>query len=176
MLVGIFTLFIAFVLGIGSEALLQLLSSFWVALVLLVVIILLGIGFDLIGTAVTAATISPFNARAAKKVFGANQAVRLLNNASAVANYCNDVIGDICGTLSGAIGASIALKALLTYPTLDAAMFSALVTGLVAGLTVGGKALGKSVAISNANAIIFRVAVVLGVIEKKTRLTFFGRR
>ena len=173
-LVGLVTIFIAFTVGIGSEALLQFLSGFWIALVLLLIIIFIGVGFDLIGTAVTAAEVGPFNARASKKVFGAAQAVRLLNHASSVANYCNDVIGDICGTLSGAIGASIVFKILLVFPLENAALLSALVTAMVAGLTVGAKALGKSFAVAYANEIIFRVAVVLAVIEKKTRLTFFN--
>jgi hypothetical protein len=172
-LVALFTILITFVVGMGTEALLQFLTSFWVALLLLLVIIFLGIGADLIGTAVMASAAPPFNAQAAKRVFGASQAVRLLNNASRVANYCNDVIGDVCGTLSGAIGASIALKLLNTYPVPDAALLSALVTGLVAGLTVGGKALGKSIAVIHANAIIFRVAVVMGFIEKRLHITFF---
>ena len=173
--VGLFTVFIAFIIGIGSETLMRFLSGFWVALILLLVIIFIGVGFDVIGTAVTAASIGPFNAKASKKIFGATQAVKILSNTSKVANYCNDVIGDICGTLSGAIGISIVYKIIVIFPMGNAVLLSALVTGLVAGITVGSKALGKTVAVAHANDIIFRVALVLAVIENKTKITFFNK-
>jgi CBS domain containing-hemolysin-like protein len=176
LLVGIFTVLLAFVIGIGSEIILNFLSSFWVGLVLLLIIIFLGIFFDLLGTAVTAATAPPFNAMASKKIKGATQAVRLLNNAGKFANYCNDVIGDVCGTLSGAVGAGIVVKVLAAYPFIDAALLSALITGCIAGLTVGGKAFGKNIALNYSNQVIFRVAVVMAFVEKKVPITFFKNK
>ena len=172
-LVGLFTIAVAFTIIIGSETLLQFLSGYWLAIVLLLLIIFLGVVFDSIGTAATAATIGPFNAKASKKIVGAPQAVRIINNAGKVANYCSDVVGDICGTLSGAIGISIVYKIILLYPIGQVALLSALVTSLVAGLTVGSKAISKPIAVTHANDIIFRVAVILAVIESKTGATFF---
>ena len=107
LIVAFFTFFIALLVNLGSQALMKAINNIFLALILLFIIIALGIFFDIIGTAATAAALPPFNARAAKKVFGAYQAVKITKNASAVANYCNDVIGDIAGTLSGAIGAGI---------------------------------------------------------------------
>ena len=80
-------------------------------------IILVGILFDIIGTAVAAAEESALNAKAAKKVPGAREGVYLIKNADKVANFCNDVIGDICGTVSGAIGAALVFQVLASHPT-----------------------------------------------------------
>ena len=71
------------------------------AFVVLLVIVMLGIVFDVIGVAVMSANEKPFHSMAAKKVPGAAEALKLLRNAEKVSNFCNDVIGDICGVVSG---------------------------------------------------------------------------
>ncbi len=53
-------------------------SSLAVAFVILLVIILVGILFDIVGVAVTSADETPFHAMAARKVPGAREASRLL--------------------------------------------------------------------------------------------------
>jgi len=146
------------------------------ALGLLLIIILLGIFFDIIGTAATAAQIAPFNARAAKKIPGAAQAVRITQNAGKVANFCNDVVGDISGTLSGAIGAGIVASLVGTFPALDLVLAGAVMTSLIAALTVGGKAVGKNVAVEYANQIIFQVAKVMAYVETLTRRQLFENK
>lgn len=173
LLVGFFTFFIALLLSLGSEALVRVVNHLMVAVILLLVIIFLGIFFDIIGTAATAAQMPPFNARAAKKIFGALQAVQITKNASKVANFCNDVIGDIAGTLSGAIGAGIILSLADVFQTLDLVLAGAVMTSLIAALTVGGKAVGKSLAVDHANQIIFRVAVLLAWWENLTGKSLF---
>lgn len=176
LLVAFFTFIIALLVSIGSEALMRAIKDIYISFILLLIIILLGIFFDVIGTAATATELAPFNARAAKRVFGAKQAVKVARNADAVANYCNDVIGDIAGTLSGAIGASIVFYLSGRFGALDTVLTGAIMTSLIASLTVGGKALGKSIAINNANEIIFRVAVVLAWWEDLTGLELFKNR
>ena len=170
------TFFIALLVSIGSEVLMNAVSDLWVAILLLIVIIFMGIFFDIIGTAAAAAALPPFNAKAAKKVFGAYQAVKITKNASSVANYCNDVIGDIAGTLSGAVGAGIVFSLEQTFSVTDTILSGAVMTSFIAALTVGGKAIGKNIAIDRANSIIFRVAVALGWWENVTGLELFKDR
>lgn len=174
--VAFFTFFIALLVGIGSELLMQMIKSSFLALLMLIIIILLGIFFDIIGTAATAGELPPFNAKAAKKVFGASQAVKIISNASKVANICNDVIGDVAGTLSGAIGAAIVVRLMEDYSQANTALLGALMTSFIASLTVGGKAIGKGIAMNRANQIIFRVAVVLAAIEKVTGRGIFEKK
>ena len=83
-------------------------SGMLAAFLLLFFIVALGILFDMVGVAVTAADEKPFHAMAAKKVPGAGKAIWLLRNADKVASFCNDVVGDICGIISGAASAVIA--------------------------------------------------------------------
>lgn len=176
LIVAFFTFFIALLVSLGSEALVQAVNNVMVAIILLFVIIFLGIFFDIIGTAATAAEMPPFNARAAKKVFGAKQAVKLTGNADIVANFCNDVIGDIAGTLSGAIGAGIVLTLVGEYDFLDFVLSGAVMTSMIAALTVGGKAIGKSIALNNANGIIFKVAMIMAWLENISGIELFKNR
>ena len=173
LLVAFFTFFIALLVSVGSQALITAINHVWVAVILLFLIIALGVFFDIIGTAAAAATLPPFNAKAARKVSGASQAVKITKNASVVANYCNDVIGDIAGTLSGAIGAAIVFQLGENFSVPDTVLTGAVMTSLIVALTVGGKAIGKTVAIENANTIIFRVALVMAWWEKLTGIELF---
>jgi len=176
LIVTFLTFFIALIVSIGSEALVRAVNNTLVAFVLLLLIILTGIIFDIIGTAATAAQLPPFNAKAAKKVFGAFQAVKITKNASIVANYTADVVGDIAGTLSGAVGAGIVYNWTQMFAIQDLVLTGAAMTSFIAALTVGGKAIGKSIAIRNANSIIFKVAVLLGWWEKFTGLELLRER
>ena len=69
------------------------------AILVLVLVILLGIMFDLIGVATTVAKEEEFHAMAAKKIHGSKQAIKLIRNSPKVANFCADVIGDICRSI-----------------------------------------------------------------------------
>ena len=80
------------------------------AMLILVAVILVGIIFDIIAIAVTVANEDEFHAKATKKVEGSKTSLKLIKNASRVANFCADVIGDICGVLSGAVGTLVSLK------------------------------------------------------------------
>lgn len=169
LLIAFITFFIALVVNLGSQVLVEVVNDLILSLLLLLVIIILGIVFDIIGTAATAAEMPPFNARAAKKISGAKQAVKIIKNAHLVANFCNDVVGDIAGTLSGALGAGIVLSLAKKFTLLDLTLAGAVTTSLIAALTVGGKAFGKVLAINHANQIIFRVALVFSWWEDLTR-------
>jgi len=176
LIIAFFTFFIALLVSIGSEALVRAVNSVIIAVFLLLMIIFLGIFFDIIGTASTAAVLPPFNAQAARKLYGAKQAVKLIRNADLVANFCNDVIGDISGTLSGAIGAGIVLKLAQMFGSMDLILAGAVMTSLIAALTVGGKAVGKRIAINHCNAIISRVARVVAWWEELSGVELFKNR
>lgn len=66
------------------------------AIIILIVVIGIGILFDIIGVSVTVADEEEFHAKASKKINGAKTAVKLIRNSAKVANICADVIGDIC--------------------------------------------------------------------------------
>ena len=66
------------------------------AIVILILVIGVGIFFDIIGVAVTVADEYEFHAKATKKLKGSKESIKLIKNAPKVANICADVIGDIC--------------------------------------------------------------------------------
>lgn len=138
-----------------------------VAFIILIFIIFLGIIFDIIGVAVTAADETPFHAKAAKKIPGAKIAVKLIRNADKVSNFCNDVIGDVCGIVSGSIGALIISKVITAVQSVNITVITALIGALVAAGTVGGKALGKSFAMNESEIIIDKVSKILYLIKKE---------
>lgn len=129
------------------------------AILILILVIAVGIVFDIIGVSVTVAGEEEFHAKASKKIAGAKTAVKLIRNSSIVANICADVIGDICGVLSGAISAIIAMKITESYNISFPIQF--LISALVASLTVGGKALGKGFAKQKSGGIVWIVSKLI---------------
>lgn len=156
---------LSFVISLTISFLSESSLGFWLSATVLLVVILTGIIFDIIGTAVTAATESPFHAMAADKVKGSKQAIYLIRSADRVANICNDVVGDIAGTLSGALMVGIVFDFVNFFQKLSEDLLSSIAVAFIAALTVGGKAFGKSYAIENANQIIFAVGKVLSLFK-----------
>ena len=114
----IFTIFFITVLISAVMSLIStnLLSSatLGVSFVILICIIAIGIVFDIIGVAVTAADEKPFHSMASRKVPEAGRRrLKLIRNAGRVSSFCNDVIGDICGVISGSAAATIAARVLV---------------------------------------------------------------
>ncbi len=134
------------------------------AVIVLIIVIFVGVIFDIVGVAVTCATEEEFHAMASKKVKGAKTAIKLIRSAPKVSNICNDVIGDIAGVLSGAISAMLTLKITQNFGLKLDIQF--LMSAFVASLTVGGKALGKSFAKTKCNSIIYAVSKPLSIFEK----------
>ena len=104
----VITLFVSGAISFLSEELLAH-SGMIAAFSILLVIVLVGIVFDILGVAVTSADERPFHSMASRKVPGAQEAIRLLRNAERVGSICNDVIGDICGVISGKGGCPLQL-------------------------------------------------------------------
>lgn len=124
-----------------------------VAFCVLLVFILLGIVFDVIGVAVTAADERPFHSMAAHRIPGAREALRLIRKANKVSSVCNDVVGDICGIVSGTTGAVIVVRLHETFG-FESIFTSIAITALASGLTIGGKAMGKTFAIEKSTTVL----------------------
>ena len=136
-------------------------SSMLVAFIILLAIILIGIIFDVIGVAVTSADEKPFHSMAARKVPGAQDAIRLLRNAERVSSICNDVVGDICGVVSGSASATIAAQVLHNFEFTAEGVIPLIMSALVAGFTVGGKAIGKTFAMNSCTKIVHSVGKIV---------------
>lgn len=152
-------------------------SGLLAAFAILLGIVFLGIIFDIIGMAVATASEKPFHSMAARKVPGAQEAIRLLRNAERVSSICNDVVGDICGVVSGSASATIAALILTHVDLVWPRAVSLAMSALVAGLTVGGKAIGKTIAVNSCTQIVHLVGRVLHTLNrfKKKEINTLGR-
>lgn len=138
--------------------------NLFLSILILIFVIFIGIFFDIVGVAVTVAPEEHFHAKATKKAKGAKTSLKLIKNASKVANVCADVIGDICGVVSGAISAMIALKIANTYNVSSNIQF--IISALVASITVSGKAIGKSIANNQSATIVNMVGKAISKFYK----------
>lgn len=115
-----------------------------VGMIIVLIIVLVGVIFDTIGVAATAAEEAPFHAMAAERVSGAKEAVLITKNADRFANFCNDVIGDIAGIISGTASAFVVIQLAQQIGQGENSAYqfwiSVIFTSVVASLTVGGKA------------------------------------
>ena len=136
-------------------------SSMIVAFLILLMIVFIGIIFDIVGMAVATADEKPFHAMAARKVRGAKECIMLLRNAERVSSICNDVVGDICGVVSGSASATIAAQILSNFQLSFASIVPLVLSSLVAALTVGGKAIGKTFAVNSSTNIVHSVGKLI---------------
>lgn len=159
---------LAFVISItfsfASETILSNASTI-IGIIILILFVLLGVVFDMIGVAVTSADIGPFNSMSAQKVHGSRVAVKFKKNADKVSSFCNDVVGDICGIISGSAGVIVASSVATTFD-LPKFYVTLVVTGIVASLTIGGKAIGKGIAMSNNTLILHEFAKLVSIFYK----------
>jgi hypothetical protein len=170
--IGFLTALTAMLLSVVSTALLHGMS--WTGgLVVVLVIVVVNVLFDMLGTAAAAAVERPFHAMAAKKVPGALHAIGILRKADQFSNFCNDVIGDICGIISGAAAFAV-VGSLVTDVGGERTVWDVLMVSVISALTVGWKALGKTFSIQYANAIIFRVGKVFFFLEDKFHIPLFN--
>lgn len=179
--IAVITLVLAAIFSVVSTFLLS--GVTWaVGMLIVFLIILIGVVFDIIGVAATAADEKPFHAMASKRLKGSKQSIFITRNADRVANFCNDVVGDISGIVSGTAAAAVVLELTIQLEYGEESPFqyvvSVLFTSVVAALTVGGKAFGKSFAIRYATEIIFEVGRLFYAIEKrlKIEITHTGKK
>ena len=161
LLITSLTFVISMIFSYLSETILKK-SNIVIELLVLLIVILIGIIFDMIGVAVTTCAEHPFHAMASRKIKGAKTAIKLIKNKDKVSSFCNDVIGDICGIVSGTAGVIIA-----TSIAKDSIICSLLITATISSLTIGGKALGKKVAVNKSENITRMVSKILSITEHK---------
>lgn len=170
----LWTFAMAIFFSLITEKLMENLNIFF-AFIILIVIIFIGIIFDIIGIAVTSADEKPFHSMASNQVLEAKYAIKLIKNAGKVSNFCNDVVGDICGIISGAAGASIIYEVIETFNIKNGTIISIIMTGVIASFTVGGKAIGKEIAINKSEKILFNVAKFIKFFENKLGIKFLRK-
>ncbi len=163
--IGLLAFAMAVPASLASQSVVGWIGFLPVALILLMLVILIGIFFDIIGVAAMAAHEAPFHSMSARGVFGARQAVRLVRDAHRVASICNDVVGDVTGALSGAIGVSILFQMVRMQTQRAEVIATSVMTAGVAAAIVIGKAYAKNYAMRRCIPIMFRVGqlVALGI-------------
>jgi CBS domain containing-hemolysin-like protein len=172
--IGLITAIFAIILSVTSTTLLSGLS--WPGgLMVLLSIVGIGVGFDMLGIAATAAREQPLHAMAAKKVPGSKEAIGIIRRADQFSNFCNDVIGDISGVISGAASFAVVTSLVATFPewSSDRELVDVLLVSLISALTVGGKAIGKTISIHYANQIVLQAGKFFYFINEKFGLHLF---
>ncbi|TRM12666.1 hypothetical protein FH966_13675 [Lentibacillus cibarius] len=174
--IAVITFVLAAIFSVVSESLLS--NVIWViGLLIVLLIVCIGVLFDMLGIAATAASEKPFHAMAAEKVHGAKESVKIIRNADKFASFCNDVIGDISGVVSGTASATVVLQIATMFEQGEGStlqiVLSALLTSLVAALTVGGKAVGKYAAINASTSLIFFAGKVVAFMEQRLKIKLF---
>ncbi|SHF59488.1 hypothetical protein [Ornithinibacillus halophilus] len=171
--IAVITFVLAAIFSVVSQSILS--QVMWiVGIFVVLVIVLIGVMFDMLGIASTSADEAPFHAMAAEKVNGAKEAVIIIRNADKFATFCNDVIGDISGIISGTASAIVVLQIANLFNKGDGSptqiILSVVFASLIAALTVGGKAIGKTMAIHSSTNIIFFAARVINFIQTKLKI------
>ncbi|SEB12957.1 hypothetical protein SAMN05421743_11860 [Thalassobacillus cyri] len=176
--IAVITFVLAAIFSVISSSVLS--GVIWyIGLVIVFIIVLIGVIFDMLGIAATAASEPPFHAMAAEKVPGARQAIIIVRNADRFASFCNDVIGDISGIVSGTASALVVIQLANAFGHSEGSTLqitiSVILTSLVAALTVGGKAIGKFFAIHSSTKIIYFAARVIAWIENKLKINIVSK-
>ena len=133
--------------------------------ILLVCVIVLGILFDMIGTAAISAEEATFHALNSKKIKAGKVGLFIVKNGPKISSVCNDVVGDVSGIISGSIGAVLAISISSTF-SINQTLISVVLAALISSFTVGGKAIFKPIAIKNANNIIISLAKFLSFFKR----------
>ncbi len=162
----IVTVFVlTFILSIVFSALSNVLTVYaptFVLAILLIVVISLGILFDVIGTAAISGNEATFHALNTKRIKGAKMGLFIVKNGPKISSTCNDIVGDVSGIISGSIGAVLAIALHAKFGINEVAI-SVIIAALISSLTVGGKAIFKPIAIKNADKIITTLAKTLSI-------------
>lgn len=158
---------LSFAVNAGSELVLED-SQWWLASLLTLVILAIGVLFDVIGTATTSCDVEPFLAMASRKVKGAKTAVKLAKNRDVVSSVCCDIVGDVCGIVSGVCAATIVVQVVqFVEGQVWNFLLSVLIYAVISTATITLKAACKKLAVNNAVGIVFGVAKILSVFSRE---------
>lgn len=171
--IAVITFVLAAIFSVISSSLIS--GVVWgIGIIIVLVIILIGIFFDTLGIASTAAKEEPFHAMASEKVYGAKEAVYIIRNADRFSSFCNDVVGDIAGIISGTATAVVVLQLANILGEGEGSALqitlSVVLTSIVAALTVGGKAVGKFFAINFSTNIMIFAGKILAFFNNRFKL------
>ncbi|MCM3617622.1 hypothetical protein M3936_08515 [Sutcliffiella horikoshii] len=171
--IAVITLVLAAIFSIVSTYLLS--GVTWaIGMIIVFIIVFIGIFFDMLGIAATAADETPFHAMAAERVNGSKQSIQIVRSADRFASFCNDVIGDISGIISGTASAIVVISFTISIGQREDSFFHYVVavafTSVVAAVTVGGKAFGKSMAIRYSTPILFQVGKLFYFLEDRFKI------
>jgi CBS domain containing-hemolysin-like protein len=161
--------FITFILSLIFSTITTYLSNNFNNIILIsgiiLIVIFIGVIFDMIGTSALTSKESSFHAMNSKKIKGAKEALYIINNNVTVSSICNDIVGDVCGIVSGGLGAVLAIS-ISTKTSLNVVLITILISALISSLTVGTKAIFKKIALKNSDKIVFRTAKIIGLFRK----------
>lgn len=161
--------FITFILAAIFSGISNLISEKFNNIILILIILLvtiIGIVFDMIGTSVLTAEEKNFHAKSSRKIKGAKESISIIKNNVRIANICNDIIGDICGIVSGGLGAVLAIN-LSNQFAFNLTLTTIIVSSIISSLTVGGKAFFKNIAAKKCDNIIMAVGKMLNIFKRK---------
>ena len=175
--IAVITFVLAAIFSIVSSSLLEQVT--WViGFIIVIIIVFVGIIFDMLGIASTAAKEAPFHAMASEKVIGAKEAVWIVKNADRFASFCNDVIGDISGIVSGSALTVVIFQIARMFQSDQSStqiILTVILTSFIAALTVGGKALGKYFAIHSSTNIIIFTGKLIAFVQNKFKIRILPR-
>ena len=157
--VFLFTFLITLIVS-GSSNYIAIHTNLIILIIITILIILLGIIFDMIGCSVLTAKEANFHSMASYKVKGSKKGIELIKNKSNIANFCNDVIGDICGIISGSMGAIIAIT-IANKLHITSTITALIITSIISSITIVGKSFGKNYATRKSDRIVLIVAKIL---------------
>jgi len=157
---------ITFILAVLFSLITNVLGEFnnLILIICIIFVIIIGIIFDIIGTAALSCDQKVLHSKASQKLNGAKEAIKLAKNASTVSNFCNDVIGDICGILSGSL---VAILVVNIFSQDNISFWNILLSAILSSFTVGGKAMGKNIAVKKSNDILHMVGKIIKFFEIK---------
>ena len=167
--------FISFFMTIAFSLFSELIvrsAPVYISAFIVLLLVIISIIFDMIGTAMASAEQAPFVAMSSRKVRGAKEVLGLIKNTDKVCSICNDIVGDICGIVSGAATSAIIYNVVIAKNISSSLMemiFTIFFSAIVACLTIGGKAFGKTIALKRSKDILLLVGVFLSLFKKRDR-------
>lgn len=162
------SLVLGVVIAFGAEVLLSD-TAIAIAISLIVVLVLIGVLFDMMGLAVSSSDPVPLRSMASRKVRGAKHALHLVDNAHKVSSIFNDIVGDSIGIITGVCGAALAAElasGLNGYARIGVAVA---VSAVIAAMTIGGKAAMKSVAMRHSTRIVLAIGKFMSLFRSERR-------
>ena len=164
----VISLVLGLVIAFGAEVLLND-AAIAVAVSLIVVLILLGVLFDMMGLAVASCDPVPLRSMAARKVRGARHALTLVDNAHKVSSVFNDIVGDSIGVITGVCGAALAAELAGNLSGFARIAVAVAVSAVIAAFTIGSKAAMKGIAIRHSTGIVLSLGKFMTLFRKEKR-------